>query len=72
MIMYYVATLAHYVLMDAPNETVARELGRRALIELTGDAAPNIRTVRPATYDEIDFSRWHQDALARETETNRR
>lgn len=66
MTMYYVATLANYVLVDAADETDARELGRAALIELTGNATPNIRTLRPATDDEIDFWRWHQETLARE------
>ncbi len=69
---YYVATLANYVLVDAANEIDARGLGHAALIELTGNATPNIRTVRRATGDEIDFWHWHQEALARETEMNRR
>ncbi len=64
---YYVATLANYVLVDAANETAARELGRAALAELTGNATPNIRMIRPATGDEIELSRWHQEMLARET-----
>jgi hypothetical protein len=63
---YYVATLARYVLVDAANETDARERGHAALIELTGNATPNVRTIRPATDDEIDFWRWHQETLARE------
>ena len=64
---YYVATLARYVLGDAANEADARELGHTALVELTGNAAPNIRTIRLATDDEIDFWRWHQEVLGRET-----
>jgi hypothetical protein len=63
---YYVATLANYVLVDAANETDARELGRAALAELTGNATPNIRTIRHATGDEIELSQWHQEMLARE------
>lgn len=69
---YYVATLANYILVDAANETAANEtaaceLGRAALAELTGNATPNIRTIRPATDDEIELSQWHQEMLARET-----
>jgi hypothetical protein len=64
---YYVATLANYILVDAANETAACELGRAALAELTGNATPNIRTIRPATDDEIELSQWHQEMLARET-----
>ncbi|MCO6455488.1 MAG: hypothetical protein J5I93_09345 [Pirellulaceae bacterium] len=68
MFTYYVATLANYVLVNAANETDALELGRAALIELTGNATPNIRTIRFATDDEIELSRWHQEMLARETQ----
>ena len=64
---YYVATLAHYVLADAANEDEARELGRAALVDLTGNATPNIRAIRPATGDEIELSRWQHEMLARET-----
>ena len=64
---YYVATLACYVLVGAANEADAREIGGTALVELTGNAAPNIRTIRPATDDEIEFWRWHQEMLGRET-----
>jgi hypothetical protein len=63
---YYVATLVNYVLVDTANETDARELGRAALAELTGNATPNIRTIRTATSDEIELSRWHHEMLARE------
>lgn len=63
---YYVATLANYVLVDAANETDARELGRAVLAELTGSATPNVQTIRLATGDEIELSRWHQEMLARE------
>ena len=59
---YYVATLARYVLVDAENNTAARELGRVALHELYADlrqrwgkeAPIEIRAIRPATTDEID------------------
>jgi hypothetical protein len=68
MFTYYVATLANYVLVNAANETDARELGRAALVELTGNATPNIRTIRLATDDEIELSRWHHEMLDRETQ----
>lgn len=67
MFTYYVATLANYVLVNAANEADARELGRAALVELTGNATPNVRTIRLATNDEIELSRWHQEMLDRET-----
>jgi hypothetical protein len=70
---YYVATLAKYVLVDAENEEQARERGKPALEELYAelrDRHPNlqveIRTVRPATDDEIDFCHWNEEMLARE------
>ena len=72
---YYVATLARHVLVDAENEDHARELGRAALHDLYADVRArlgrdvpiNILTVRPATGDEIEFDRSHQEMLARET-----
>ena len=71
---YYVATLARYVLVDAENETQARELGHAALHELYADvrerwgkAVPiEIRTIREATSDEIHLMKWHQKMLAAE------
>lgn len=63
---FYVATLASYVLVDAADETQARELGHAALVQLTGNATPRIRTIRLATNDEIELSRWHQEMLDRE------
>lgn len=71
---YYVATLARYVLVDAENESQARELGHAALDELYADLRErlgkdvpiNILTVRPATSDEIDMMKWHREMLARE------
>ena len=64
---YYVATLATYVLVDAADELEARELGHASLVQLTGNATPNIRTIRHATDDEIELGRWHQENLDRET-----
>jgi len=73
---YYVATLARYVLVDAENEAAARELGHAALHELYSDLRQRrgkqvpieIRTIRPATTDEIDLWKWHQQMLAKEDE----
>lgn len=67
MLTYYVATLSNYVLVNAANETDARQRGHAALVELTGNATPNIRTIRLATDDEIELSRWHQEMLDRES-----
>jgi hypothetical protein len=75
MTIYYVASLARYVLVDAENETQARELGHAALTELHADLRErlgkgvpiNITTIRPATSDEIDMMKWHREMLARET-----
>jgi hypothetical protein len=68
---YYVATLARYVLVDADDESDARERGHAALLHLYADdgragAAINIRTVRPATDDEIELWRWHHEMVASE------
>jgi len=63
---YYVATLAKYVLVEAENEADARRRGHDSLRELDPGRAINIRTVRPATADEIEFDRQHRMALADE------
>jgi hypothetical protein len=70
---YYVATLARYVLVEAENEEQARERGKPAIEELYAElrerhpnAQVEIRTVRPATTDEIDFCRWNEETLASE------
>ena len=71
---YYVATIARYVLVEAENESRARELGHAGLRELHADTRARlgtevpieIRTVRPATSDEVDRQRWHHKMLARE------
>jgi hypothetical protein len=61
---YYVATRAKYVVVDAENEIQARERGQAAL---HGREVPiEIHTVRPATTDEIDMSKWHDEMVARE------
>jgi hypothetical protein len=68
MTMYYVATLSQYVLVDAPDDASARESGLKALqSERVERRTPmEIRTVRPATADEIELWNWHHDMLKRE------
>jgi len=74
MTMYYVATLARYVLVEAADETAARAAGRAALYDLYADICEkfnheipiNIRTVRPATSEEIELWRWHHEMVGRE------
>jgi len=71
---YLVATLARYVLVDAESESEARRLGQPALFDLYADVRERlgkdvpieIRTVRPATDDEIDLWKWHHEMVARE------
>ncbi len=63
---YYVATLARYVLVEAENESDARQRGHAALRELNANLPINIRTVRLATADEIEFDRQHRLALVAE------
>ena len=67
---YYVATLARYVLVEAASDAEARYRGHDALLELyakdgaVDDVSINIRTVRPATEDEIQFMNWHRKSEA--------
>lgn len=71
---YLVATLARYVLVDAETESEARRLGQPALYDMYADVRERlgkdvpieIRTVRPATDDEIDLWKWHHEMVARE------
>ena len=73
---WLVATLARYVLVEAEDESTARELGQAALYDLYADLRErygrdvpiNILTVRHATDAEIDLWRWHHEMLAREAE----
>ncbi|MBX3452500.1 MAG: hypothetical protein KF777_23315 [Planctomycetaceae bacterium] len=73
---FYVATLARYVLVEAEDETDARVAGQAALHELYADLRDRlgrdvpieIRTIRPATTDEIELWRWHHETLAREAQ----
>ena len=70
---YYVATLARYVLVEAENEWEARERGYAALYQQYEDIRRRfgtgmpveIRTIRPATDEEIEHMRWHQEYVAR-------
>jgi hypothetical protein len=67
---FYVATLSTYVLVNAKDEAMARELGQAALQKMyaeRGRHVPiNIRTVRPAIDDEIELQAWHRGLVARE------
>src|SRR5205807_7652944 len=71
---FYVATLVRYVLVEAEDEAQARERGAAALEELyaelrrqfEAEMPVEILTVRPATSDEIEFSRWNEETLAHE------
>ena len=77
---YYVATLARYVVVDAENESQARERGAAALRELYADLRARygrevpieIRVVRPATVDEIEMVRFHERMLANERRRQQR
>ena len=74
MTIYYVATLARYVLVEAADENEARRFGQAALYDLYADLRErlgkevpiNIRTIRPATADEIELWNWHHEMVARE------
>ena len=68
---FYVATLARYVLVDADNESNARDRGLASLRDLYANdgragATITIRTIRPATDDESELWHWHQEKLAAE------
>jgi hypothetical protein len=80
MTVYYVATLARYVVVDAENESQARERGTAALYELYADVRARygrevpieIRVVRPANSDEIEMVRFHERMLANERRLQQR
>ncbi len=70
---YYVATRAFYVLVEAANETEARQLGQPALQKLQANVSAQvrelpveIRVVRPATDDEVELENWHREMVSRE------
>ena len=72
---YFVATLARYVLVEADDETTAREVGHAALHSLYADVRERlgkevpieIRTIREATREEIELWNWHHQMLAAES-----
>ena len=74
MTVYYVATLARYVLVEAADEDEARPPGQVALHDLYADVRErrgkdvriNILTVRPATDSEVELQRFHDEMMARE------
>lgn len=66
--MFYVASLSKYALVDAANERDAERLGQTALQKLYDVTTPvQIRTVRPATPDEVEFWNRHLEKVANET-----
>ena len=72
MTVYFVATLARYVLVEAADEDEARRLGHDVLYELYADLRErlgkevpiNINVVRPATPDEIQLWNWHRRIMS--------
>lgn len=77
---YFVATVTRYVLVDAEDESAARIAGQAALYDLYADMRHRwgrevpieIHTIRPATTDEIDMMKCHNEMMAREAEHQRR
>lgn len=77
MTVFYVATLARYVLVEAANEDEARQRGAIALHDLYADVRAklgrdvpiDIRTLRLATSDEIDLWQWHNRMIDAERKT---
>lgn len=71
---YYVATFARYVLVEADDERQARERAVAELAERFADLSAKwgrhvplvVRTVRPATADEISLWKLHQAQVAGE------
>ena len=71
---YYVATLACYVLVEAEDETQAREKGHDALRDLYAELRQRpskevpieIRTIRKADEDENEHWTWHHNMLKAE------
>jgi sarcosine oxidase delta subunit len=56
---YYVADVVRYELVDAASEAEAKELGQ-ALLQ------GEVHTVRPATPEEIELMNWHNDMVRRQ------
>ena len=74
---WLVATVTRYVLVDARNESLARERAMPLLEDLYADFREKycnhpivIHTVRPAADDEIELWNWHHEMLAREHRAN--
>lgn len=75
---YYVATIARYVLVEAANEDEARRIAEPKLRELyadvrceiSADISIRIHTVRAATAEEIELQRWHAEAIAAERKSS--
>ena len=59
---YFVADLVRYELVEASSEDEARELGQALL-------PSQVLTVRPATPEEIELVNWHNDMMRRENPT---
>ena len=72
MSIFYVATLAQYVLVE---DATVEEVRERGLVELRDQYAEHglrlpteARTVRLATDEEIEFHRWHTERVAAESQ----
>jgi hypothetical protein len=61
---FYVATLSRSVLVEAATADEARERARTGLEALRPGAPVDIRTIRPATDEEIADARFHAEHLA--------
>lgn len=55
---FYVADIVRYELVDAASEAEAKQLGQ-ALLQ------GKVHTVRPATPEEIELMTWHNDMVRR-------
>ena len=55
---YYVADVVRYELVDATSEAEAKQLGQ-ALLQGA------VHTVRPAPPEEIELMNWHNDMVRR-------
>ncbi len=68
---FYVATRARYVVVEATNEAEARRLAQPALQKLHAEVNARIgrelpveiHVARPATDDEIELWKWHEELL---------
>ena len=73
---YFVAAGFRYVLVDASDESQARDFATPKLLELYADARERlgdqfeieIHTVREATPEEIDLWNWHHEMVRKEQE----